>query len=117
MFIVLCFVLKLKLEPDLYVEKDVMHLLSTDKFCSYETTESTNVLNCDLATYSAIINNMVADGFNMMSKEESKDFIDIVLKKDSLSFRLHYDSNEVLTSICDVYEKSYIPFTYINENK
>lgn len=96
------------------VERDKMHLLSSASLGYYEV-EDDNRVQCDLETFSFIVNEMVADNYKLMSLEETKDFIEVSLSNEELSFRLHYTNDGNFVSICKVYEKSYVPLTYINE--
>lgn len=114
-FIILCVVLVKVNTPDIEIIKDKVYRLDTDNFGYYETTEATNSINCDLTTFSSIVNSMLADGYVIDKESNYEEGIDLMLSKDSLTFRLYYSNNENLTSICKFYEKSYIPFTYINE--
>lgn len=112
-FIILCIVLVKSETPEMLLEKDMLYRLNTEDFGYYEITESTNIINCDLMTFSSIVNRMTSDGYVIVKEDNTSDFIDVLLSNNDLSFRLHYSHNEILTSICKVYEKSYIPFTYI----
>lgn len=96
------------------VERDKMHLLSSASIGYYEV-EDDNRVQCDLETFSFIVNEMVADNYKLVSLEETKDFIEVSLSNEELSFRLHYTNDGNFVSICKVYEKSYVPLTYINE--
>jgi hypothetical protein len=96
------------------VERDKMHLLSSASLGYYEV-EDDNRVQCDLETFSFIVNEMVADNYKLVSLEETKDFIEVSLSNEELSFRLHYTNDGNFVSICKVYEKSYVPLTYINE--
>lgn len=96
------------------VERDKMHLLSSASLGYYEV-EDDNRVQCDLETFSFIVNEMVADNYKLVSLEETKDFIEVSLSNEELSFRLHYTNDGNFMSICKVYEKSYVPLTYINE--
>lgn len=97
------------------VERDKMHLLSSASLGYYEV-EDDNRVQCDLETFSFIVNEMVADNYKLVSLEETKDFIEVSLSNEELSFRLHYTNDGNFVSICKVYEKSYVPLTYINRN-
>lgn len=91
-----------------------MHLLSSASLGYYEV-EDDNRVQCDLETFSFIVYEMVADNYKLISLEETKDFIEVSLSNEELSFRLHYTNDGNFVSICKVYEKSYVPLTYINE--
>ncbi len=96
------------------VERDKMHLLSSASLGYYEV-EDDNRVQCDLETFSFIVNEMVADNYKLVSLEETKDFIEVSLSNEELSFRLHYTNDGNFVSICKVYEKSYVPLTYIKQ--
>lgn len=110
--VVVCFFKNEKI--NISVERDKMHLLSSASLGYYEV-EDDNRVQCDLETFSFIVNEMVADNYKLMSLEETKDFIEVSLSNEELSFRLHYTNDGNFVSICKVYEKSYVPLTYINE--
>lgn len=110
--IVVCFFKNEKI--NISVERDNMHLLSSASLGYYEV-EDDNRVQCDLETFSFIVNEMVADNYKLISLEEAKDFIEVSLSNEELSFRLHYTNDGNFVSICKVYEKSYVPLTYINE--
>lgn len=110
--VVVCFFKNEKI--NISVERDKMHLLSS-AFLSYYEVEDDNRVQCDLETFSFIVNEMVADNYKLVSLEETKDFIEVSLSNEELSFRLHYTNDGNFVSICKVYEKSYVPLTYINE--
>lgn len=110
--IVVCFFKNEKI--NISVERDKMHLLSSASLGYYEV-EDDNRVQCDLETFSFIVNEMVADNYKLISLEEAKDFIEVSLSNEELSFRLHYTNDGNFVSICKVYEKSYVPLTYINE--
>ncbi len=110
--IVVCFFKNEKI--NISVERDKMHLLSSASLSYYEV-EDDNRVRCDLETFSFIVNEMVADNYELVSLEETKDFIEVSLSNEELSFRLHYTNDGNFVSICKVYEKSYVPLTYINE--
>lgn len=96
------------------VERDKLHLLSSASLGYYEV-EDDNRVQCDLETFSFIVNAMVADNYELLNLEETIDFIEVSLSNEELSFRLHYTNDGNFMSICKVYEKSYVPLTYINE--
>lgn len=110
--VVVCFFKNEKI--NISVERDKMHLLSSASLGYYEV-EGDNRVQCDLETFSFIVNEMVADNYKLVSLEETKDFIEVSLSNEELSFRLHYTNDGDFVSICKVYEKSYVPLTYINE--
>lgn len=110
--VVVCFFKNEKI--NISVERDKMHLLSSASLSYYEV-EDDNRVQCDLETFSFIVNEMVADNYELVSLEETKDFIEVSLSNEELSFRLHYTNDGNFVSICKVYEKSYVPLTYINE--
>lgn len=110
--VVVCFFKNEKI--NISVERDKMHLLSSASLGYYEV-EDDNRVQCDLETFSFIVNEMVADNYKLVSLEETKDFIEVSLSNEELSFRLHYTNDGNFVSICKVYEKSYVPLTYINE--
>lgn len=110
--VVVCFFKNEKI--NISVEWDKMHLLSSASLSYYEV-EDDNRVQCDLETFSFIVNEMVADNYELVSLEETKDFIEVSLSNEELSFRLHYTNDGNFVSICKVYEKSYVPLTYINE--
>lgn len=110
--VVVCFFKNEKI--NISVERDKMHLLSSASLGYYEV-EDDNRVQCDLETFSFIVNEMVADNYKLISLEETKDFIEVSLSNEELSFRLHYTNDGNFVSICKVYEKSYVPLTYINE--
>lgn len=110
--VVVCFFKNEKI--NISVERDKMHLLSSASLGYYEV-EDDNRVQCDLETFSFIVNEMVADNYKLISLEETKDFIEVSLSIEELSFRLHYTNDGNFVSICKVYEKSYVPLTYINE--
>lgn len=110
--VVVCFFKNEKI--NISVERDKMHLLSSASIGYYEV-EDDNRVQCDLETFSFIVNEMVADNYKLVSLEETKDFIEVSLSNEELSFRLHYTNDGNFVSICKVYEKSYVPLTYINE--
>ena len=109
--VVVCFFKNEKI--NISVERDKMHLLSSASLSYYEV-EDDNRVQCDLETFSFIVNEMVADNYELVSLEETKDFIEVSLSNEELSFRLHYTNDGNFVSICKVYEKSYVPLTYIN---
>lgn len=110
--VVVCFFKNEKI--NISVERNKMHLLSSASLSYYEV-EDDNRVQCDLETFSFIVNEMVADNYELVSLEETKDFIEVSLSNEELSFRLHYTNDGNFVSICKVYEKSYVPLTYINE--
>ncbi len=110
--VVVCFFKNEKI--NISVERDKMHLLSSASLGYYEV-EDDNRVQCDLETFSFIVNEMVADGYKRLSLEETTDFIEVSLSNEELSFRLHYTNDGNFMSVCKVYEKSYVPLTYINE--
>lgn len=110
--VVVCFFKNEKI--NISVERDKMHLLSSASLGYYEV-EDDNRVQCDLETFSFIVNEMVADNYKLISLEETKNFIEVSLSNEELSFRLHYTNDGNFVSICKVYEKSYVPLTYINE--
>lgn len=110
--VVVCFFKNEKI--NISVERDKMHLLSSASLGYYEV-EDDNRVQCDLETFSFIVNEMVADNYKLISLEETKDFIEVSLSNEELSFRLHYTNDGNFVSICKVYEKSYVPLTYINK--
>lgn len=110
--VVVCFFKNEKI--NISVERNKMHLLSSASLSYYEV-EDDNRVRCDLETFSFIVNEMVADNYELVSLEETKDFIEVSLSNEELSFRLHYTNDGNFVSICKVYEKSYVPLTYINE--
>lgn len=110
--VVVCFFKNEKI--NISIERDKMHLLSSASLGYYEV-EDDNRVQCDLETFSFIVNEMVADNYKLISLEETKNFIEVSLSNEELSFRLHYTNDGNFVSICKVYEKSYVPLTYINE--
>lgn len=97
------------------VQRDIMHLLSNPHLGRYEVIDI-NKVECDFETYSYIINAMRNDGYSIQKLDECELYVETLLCKNDLQFRLHYDKSGILVSICRVYEKSYMPLTYINEN-
>lgn len=110
--IMVCFFKNEKINTS--VERDKLHLLSSASLGYYEV-EDDNRVQCDLETFSFIVNAMVADNYELLNLEETIDFIEVSLSNEELSFRLHYTNDGNFMSICKVYEKSYVPLTYINE--
>lgn len=110
--IMVCFFKNEKINTS--VERDKLHLLSSASLGYYEV-EDNNRVQCDLETFSFIVNAMVADNYELLNLEETIDFIEVSLSNEELSFRLHYTNDGNFMSICKVYEKSYVPLTYINE--
>lgn len=91
--VVVCFFKNEKI--NISVERDKMHLLSSASLGYYEV-EDDNRVQCDLETFSFIVNEMVADNYKLVSLEETKDFIEVSLSNEELSFRLHYTMMEIL---------------------
>lgn len=97
------------------VEKDVMHLLDVRDCGVYVLSEDNNRMTCDLTTFSYLVCRMQADGYILSGKEEAAGYIEVCLSRDGTAVRLHYDSGGNFTSICKLYEKSYLPLTYLND--
>jgi hypothetical protein len=76
---------------------------------------SGNTMMCDLTAFSRLVERMRADGYEIENREYSDASIDLILKKEDLSFRLYYRSDRSLLALCSNYEKSYLVGTYISE--
>lgn len=98
---------------NIIADNDMYILSNVGESGSYTLIDSNKAI-CDLATFSYLVRSMEADGYKINREEYTNDYIDIVLTNEDLSFRMHYTLDGNFTSICDIYEKSYIPFTYIN---
>lgn len=95
-----------------------MHLLKdVTGFGTYTLSDETNRMFCDLATFSYLIQKMQEDGYVLEDLEESEDFIEVRLDKDEIILRMRYTDKGDFICFCKVYEKSYIPMTYLNEEK
>lgn len=92
-----------------------MYLLTQFSENMQYTVITDNTMKCDLTTISNIVLHLETDGYFINSEKFSKDTIDIILTKENIAYRLFYKKDGSLISICNEYEKSYIPFTYINE--
>lgn len=99
------------------VEKDVMHLLNAQEFGDYRLTEDFNKMTCDLVTFSCLVHRMQMDGYVIEDATESTKFIEVYLSKGEIAIRLRYDNGGNFMSVCKIYEKSYIPLTYLTEDK
>lgn len=104
----------LKIRPEVTRKGDMFILSETSGILLYDIVTD-NTMNCDLATFSSIVNNMKEDGFVIESKETSKDEIDVVLSKDNQKFRIQYKRDGSFVSLGIPYEKSFIPLTYISK--
>ena len=96
---------------------EALCLLQYQEYAGMYEYISENKIKCDLMTLSAIVYQMKADGYKEINCKNSESEIDIILKKDDIELRLHYNSNQELTSICKDYKRSYIPLTYIIERE
>lgn len=115
LIIVGCCLLYDKKEPKLIIEQSQLQLL-TDVECGvYETTSEFNVLTCDIATVSYLVQQMQEDDYVLEQIQADMTAMDIYIGKGTDMYRLHYIKEGTLISICNVYEKSFMPFTYINE--
>lgn len=103
-----------KLKPEVSIDSNLYLVDSAGADMQYEVTGS-NTMICDLETVSSVVKLMKADGYDFNLLSVSDDYIDFVLSKDKLSIRILYKSDKEFTSIANVYEKSYVPITYINE--
>ena len=110
-----CVIFFIKITPDIEYDIDKMHLLGTTEFGYYDLVDDSNKMQCDLMTYSSLVNRMQADGYVIDTLVSDSSTLEVILTKDDVTFRLHYDASGEFTSICKEYEKSYVPFTYIND--
>ncbi|MBQ2885813.1 MAG: hypothetical protein IJE43_18980 [Alphaproteobacteria bacterium] len=104
-----------KTKPKFIIEQGQLQLLTEVECGLYEMTSELNVINCDLATVSYIVQQMQDDEFEIEQVVTNKVYMDIFLNRDIDTYRLHYTKDGILISICNNYEKSFVPFTYINE--
>ena len=101
--------------PVIKVNNSMFRLMMVHDSKKYERLTD-NTMKCDLVTYSNIVLMMIEDGYVITSEESSDEFIDVVLTQGDTSYRLYYEASEDFISLSNVYEKSYIPMTYINES-
>ena len=104
-----------KTKPKFIIEQGQLQLLTEVECGLYEMTSELNVINCDLATVSYIVQQMRDDEFEIEQVVTNKVYMDVFLNRDIDTYRLHYTKDGTLISICNNYEKSFVPFTYINE--
>lgn len=104
-----------KMQIQVTVEKDIMHLLTVQSSGLYTLSDDANRMQCDLTTFSYLVYKMQGDGYVLSDVTESAECIEVFLNKDALAFRLHYDNKGNFISICQMYEKSYVPLTYLIE--
>lgn len=91
-----------------------LHILSRQDDPGFYRQASPNVYYADMVTFSNIVSNMCEDGFVVEAVESSDEELDVILTKDEESYRLHYYSEQLMIVIGKCYEKSYIPYSYIN---
>jgi len=96
-----------------FIRDDTLILLESNiQYGDFDIIEE-NRMVCDLVTVSNIILNMQKDGYAMEQLSDSREYLDFALSKDSEVHRIHYNLTGEFTSICNQYEKSYLPITYI----
>jgi len=98
---------------DVQNEVRLLPNMSSDGFV-IERSNYVNTLGCNIAGVSEICQKMVSDGYTIVSDLSENESVDIILNKEDVSIRLHWNDN-YLISIAAPYEKSFIPLTYINE--
>ncbi len=103
-----------KVYPNISVECKAALLNDDSRYRFYVITDS-NKMMCDLSTVSLIVQNMKSDGYSVYQETDTENEVDVILQKDGLYIRMYYETAGMFTSIASAYEKSYIPFTYINE--
>lgn len=96
------------------VKNENMFLLQGSSIPVY-TALSDNVYNCNLGAISNMYINMIRDNYSLQRIELNTSYIDIVLSNGKVQHRIHYLQNGECTTISNPYEKSNLPFTYINE--
>ena len=93
-------------------------VLSSTSEIQQVSISSENTATCDLAGLSNLVKIMLADGFRITEELYEEDTIVVDLEKDDLILKLIYKVTEgKLLCIGKDYSKSYIPFTYIVEEK
>lgn len=116
LLIILTVIYVLKGVPEVVIKKDMV-LLETDYEVGDYTVLQDNKMSCDLSTFSWVVSYMVKDGFIVESINSTEQSLDVVVARDDLKVRMYYEIDGSLTSICNQYEKSYIPISYINSNR
>lgn len=101
--------------PTIIIEQGQLQLLTGVDCGVYETTSELNVLLCDISTVSYIVQEMQEDSYYLECVVADTESMDVFLSKEADIYRLHYTKDGTLMSICNKYEKSFVPFTYINE--
>lgn len=116
LLVILIVIYVLKGVPEVVVKKDMV-LLETDYRVGDYTILQDNKMYCDLSTFSWIVSYMVKGGFVVEGINSTEQSLDVVVARDDLKVRMYYEIDGSLTSICNQYEKSYIPISYINSNR
>lgn len=79
------------------------------------TALSDNVYSCNVGAVSNMYRNMIKGDYSLQRIELNNTYVDIILSNGKSQHRIHYLQNGECTIISNPYEKSNLPFTYINE--
>lgn len=98
------------------VDSSMCRLNEMSEVKQMDSVEDNKVM-CSLGAFSNIVLLMQEDGYAIESESSTLEHIDVLLGKKDLKFRLLYKRTKGLVVFCNRYEKSYIPLTYIYEER
>lgn len=99
------------------IDNTEFYLLDEVSENSYLQRYSENTGKTDLVGISNIILNMLDDGYKIQNYKNTGDYIDIILQNNDEVHRLYFNKEYELTVISSPYNKSIVPYTYINERE